>query len=81
MNDVYEKIRNAVAATLALSAEEKNALGPDSGAGNVRGWDSANHINVILSIEEAFGLEFDDEHVANMPTVDAIERIVNSMKS
>jgi acyl carrier protein len=45
------------------------ALRPDLSAGDVETWDSFNHINLILAIEDRFGIEFSTEEIADLTTV------------
>lgn len=35
----------------------------DSIAADIRGWDSLSHTIFVMSVEEAFGIEFDAEKV------------------
>lgn len=37
-----------------------------------REWDSVNHLSLMLSLEEAFGLTFDDDELVEMTSVGAI---------
>jgi acyl carrier protein len=38
-------------------------------ADDVPGWDSLNHINLIVGIENEFGIEFDGAEIASMSCV------------
>lgn len=44
-------------------------LRPDLSAKDVPGWDSFNHINLIVALEEAYNLTFDTEEIAGMANV------------
>ena len=45
-------------------------------AADVPGWDSFNHINLIISIEEEFGIRFTSEEVAGMKYAGDLKRIL-----
>jgi acyl carrier protein len=58
--------------------DQELIINRDSNARNVEGWDSLAHINLVASIEEAFGVRFalgelqDLQNVGDM--IDLIER-------
>lgn len=37
-----------------------------------REWDSVNHLSLMLSLEEAFGVTFDDDDIVELTSVGAI---------
>lgn len=43
---------------------------PDMTAQDVEGWDSFNHINLVLALELAFDITFTTEEIATMAKVD-----------
>jgi acyl carrier protein len=38
----------------------------------IESWDSLNHMNVILALEEEFGVRFNDDRIAQVVTVGAM---------
>ena len=50
-------------------------------AADVPGWDSFNHINLIINIEEEFGIEIPDDEVAEMHTVKSVLNYVTMRTS
>jgi len=48
----------------------------DLTASDVPGWDSFNHINLIISIEEEFGIRFTSREVSGMKNVGDLKRIL-----
>ena len=40
----------------------------------IAGWDSVNHIHLILSVEAEFGVQFDPNELAGLMSVDAIQQ-------
>ncbi|MFP8878453.1 MAG: acyl carrier protein [Myxococcota bacterium] len=41
-------------------------------------WDSVGHLNLILALEQQFGVTFEEEQIADLVTVDAIVRAVSN---
>ncbi len=41
-------------------------------------WDSLHHLNLLVELEDEFGTEFEPEEIADMKSVKAIEKIINS---
>lgn len=41
-------------------------------------WDSMHHLNLIVELEDAFELQFEPEEIAEMHSVSAIKRIIES---
>jgi acyl carrier protein len=56
-------------------------LNDDMVATDVPGWDSFNHINLMISIEEEFGIKFTNEEVAKMQNVGELKNLLNGKLS
>lgn len=50
----------------------------DMVADDVAGWDSFNHVNLIIQIEQQFGVQFSNEEVNNFKNVGELKFILNS---
>lgn len=48
---------------------------------NCEKWDSLHHLNLIVELEDAFDTEFEPEEIAEMKSVDSIERIITSKQA
>jgi acyl carrier protein len=44
-------------------------LGPQTNAADIEGWDSFNHINLILAIERSFGVKFSTQELEKLESV------------
>jgi acyl carrier protein len=40
----------------------------------IEGWDSANHVNLVLALEAEFDLRFDTDEISELTTVGAIRK-------
>ena len=52
--------------------EPIETLSGSSSPNTVDKWDSLNHMNLVLALEEAFGVQFTDDQIMKLLTVDAI---------
>jgi acyl carrier protein len=48
------------------------ALSDSDSPETIGGWDSANHVNLVLALEAEFGVEFDADEIAELTTVATI---------
>jgi acyl carrier protein len=72
MDDV-ERLRELVALTFDLPVE---AIAPETTQDTCAQWDSLAHLNLMLAVEDAFGLTLSVEEMAAMTSVAAIlERV------
>jgi len=62
--------RAIVAEVLGVAPE---ALAPHSGPRDFPQWDSAAHIDIVLSLEAEFGIAFTPEEMVELLSVGAIE--------
>ena len=52
------------------------AIVPEMTAQDVEAWDSFNHVNLVVALEEAFSVVFSSDEIANMRNVgDLVERL------
>lgn len=72
MND---KLFQILAETLGL---EKSALSETTSMENTPAWDSVAHLNLVLSLEQAFGQRFSPEEFMQMQNVATIQRVLAS---
>lgn len=62
-----EEIEVRVRAVLAeVFGLEPGAIGPGTSTDSVEGWDSLQHLTVVLSLEEEFGIHLVDEDVTTI---------------
>lgn len=53
-------------------AEPLEQLSGSSSPNTVDKWDSLNHMNLVLALEEEFGVQFTDDQIMKLLSVDAI---------
>jgi acyl carrier protein len=73
---VKEKVIEVVARTMDVPA---HSLSAESGPATVEAWDSLRHMNLVLALEEEFGIRLDDERIMRMITVGAVVNAVTEL--
>ena len=71
----WETLRRITGDILGLSPE---SLQPDSSPENIEGWDSVQHLNLVLAIEEHFGVQIEPEEFEKISSLEAISTLVES---
>jgi len=67
--DNFTKLRDIIALTFGVPAEQITQTTAQS---DVPAWDSVGHLNLMLALEDAFGLALDIEDMARLTSVPAI---------
>jgi acyl carrier protein len=60
----------------SLFNQNNLVLRDDMTARDVPGWDSFNHINLIIQIEEEFGIRFTNEEVSQLSNVGELKTLI-----
>ena len=69
-----EQIKNVM-----KRAFELEDISDDVSMENCDKWDSLNHLNLIMELEEEFNVSLEPEDIAVMRSVDEIEVVLNRM--
>lgn len=70
LQQVPTSLRNIFADTLEISSDE---VTPELSADSVEAWDSFRHLQLILSIEEEYGVQFDPQKIPELITVAKVQ--------
>lgn len=70
---IFEKIVQIIS---DLFDVEPSAVGASSGPSTIANWDSMQHLNLVLSLEETFEMQFDPPEIEAMQSVGAIVDVV-----
>ena len=68
-DDCVDQVRQIVADIFGVSVDDVTA---DSSPQSIESWDSMAHLNLVLSLEQAFGVNFAPEEIAELISVSAI---------
>ncbi len=61
-----------------ILGDDATAFTPETTAADVAGWDSFNHVNVIVAVETAFDIRFGTREIDAMQTVGDMARAVGA---
>lgn len=75
---VFERVRGIAADVLKLPA---NQITAQSSPENIESWDSVQHLNLILALEQDFSVQFEPEEIEQMSSIDRILGVLQSKLS
>lgn len=70
---IFERVRGIASDLLAIPAEH---ITVNSSPENLEMWDSVQHLNLVLAIEEKFNIQLSPEEMEQMKTIGHIVKIV-----
>jgi acyl carrier protein len=70
------KIKQVMSAVFEIPVE---SIADDASSDNIENWDSLRHLNLILALEEEFGVSIPDEEVGNLVNYKLIELVINDI--
>jgi acyl carrier protein len=68
-----DRLKGVVGAMLDI---DPASVGPDTSTDTVDQWDSVRHMNLIIALEDAFGITIPDEEVASLTSYPIIRLVV-----
>lgn len=68
-----DKLKAVMASMLDIDV---SAVGPATSTDTVAQWDSVRHMNLIIALEEAFGISVPDEEVATLTSYPIVRAMV-----
>jgi len=74
-SDVEDRVRAVIARLFSLSLEQAQG---DLRMGNPPSWDSFGHMELLVGIENEFGVRFPTHRIAALVTVESIAEAVRS---
>ncbi len=75
---MFERVQRVTADLFQLRPEQ---ITPRSCAEEIPGWDSVQHLNLVLALEDEFGVRFDPEEIDEMKTVGQIVALLEGKLS
>ncbi len=76
-SDIEERVRRVLAATFGVPLD---SITEGSDSDSLEGWDSMNHLHLILALEGEFDITFEPEEAVALVSVRAIERAIRERK-
>jgi acyl carrier protein len=72
---VLEQVRTAAADVLQVAPEK---ITEESTPQEIEGWDSVQHLSLILALETQFNVEFEPEEIEQMTSIGKIASLVEA---
>ncbi len=77
-SSTFEQVRNLASDIFGVSADKITA---ESSPETVENWDSMQHLNLVLAIEEKFGVQLEPEDIEQMKSIGAVAALVEKLQS
>jgi acyl carrier protein len=74
MNELLDEVRQLAADVFSVPLKQVNLKSSPDSIGN---WDSLQHLNLVLGLEQAFELEFAPEEIERMVSIETIVALVD----
>ncbi len=68
-SSLFERVRQITADLFNLPGPE---ITPQSSPDTIEGWDSLQHLNLVLALEQEFDLQFSPEEIEQLASVELI---------
>ncbi len=72
---IFEQVRQLAADIFAVPVQK---IGADSSPDTISAWDSMQHLNLILALEEKFGFQLSPEEMEQMRSLGQISAMLES---
>lgn len=76
MNATLEKVRNVAKDVFGAAT-----LPDDASMESVEAWDSVNHLNFVMALEAAFGINLDPADIERMTSLAEAARVIDARRS
>jgi acyl carrier protein len=70
-----DRIKNVMAAVFGIAPEQ---ISDDASPHDIKGWDSIKHMNLVLALEEEFGIQFEDAEIPSLVSFQIIAATVQA---
>ena len=74
----FEQVRSVASDIFGVPAEKITA---ESSPETIENWDSMQHLNLVLALEEKFGVQLEPEDIEQMKNIDAVAKVVEKLQS
>lgn len=77
-SSTFEQVRNLASDIFGVPADKITA---ESSPETIENWDSMQHLNLVLAIEEKFGVQLEPEDIEQMKSIGAVAALVEKVQS
>jgi acyl carrier protein len=72
--EIDEKVKSIVAQVMEVP---EDSVREDSSPDTIEAWDSLKHMNLVLALEQSFGVTFSEEQITE---IESVELIIATLK-
>jgi acyl carrier protein len=76
--NTFEQVRAVAGDIFGLPPDRITA---ESSPETIENWDSMQHLNLVLAVEEKFGVQLEPEDIEQMKSIGAVAAIVTKLQS
>jgi acyl carrier protein len=77
-DSTFAQVRDIASEIFGIKADK---ITSESSPKTIENWDSMQHLNLVLAIEEKFGVQFDPEDIEEMQNIGAVAVLVQKLQS
>ncbi len=74
----FEQVQNIASDIFGIPADKITA---ESSPETIENWDSMQHLNLVLAIEEKFAVQLEPEDIEEMKNIGAVAALVEKLQS
>lgn len=74
----FEQVRNIASDIFGVPSDKITA---ESSPETIENWDSMQHLNLVLAVEEKFGVQLEPEDIEKMKNIGAVAELVEKLQS
>ena len=74
--EIEGRLREILASVLEVPVEQ---IPEDASTDSIEAWDSLAHMNLILAVEDAFGVTIPDEEAADLTSIPLLRLVVSEL--
>jgi acyl carrier protein len=73
-SQVFPRVRQVAADLFSLSPDE---VTPETSPETVEMWDSLQHLNLVVALEQEFGVQLEPEEIEQMKDIGSVTRLLD----
>lgn len=77
-DSTFDQVRSIASDIFGIPADKVTA---ESSPETIENWDSIQHLNLVLAIEEKFGVQLEPEDIEQMKNIAAVAALVEKLQS
>lgn len=75
--EILDRVLHMMADIFGVAADQMN---PQSSPDNVETWDSIKHLELVMALEQEFGVQFSPEEIEQLLSVELVASLVEEKK-